>query len=117
MTPGVQSTAPLPLFAAVAKGRELAGVCLENTRKEVADWPEQAYEALRQCVVYWRSQKFTSESLVEYCYRNGLEKPHDDRAWGAIFQKAARAGLIRKSTDTYQRSKGHGSPAFYWEAL
>lgn len=57
---------------------------------------------------------FSAEELVETARTCGLI-PSDDRAWGGAFQRAARAGVIRRSSEVYRRTRGHGSLAFKWE--
>ena len=101
---------------ATVKGVACAEVCLEKTRQTVDDWPERAYETLAwQINLRNYGDLFTAEEAVATCYNRGLIEPHDDRAWGGIFLRASRAGLIRKSAVTYRRVHGHGSPAFKWE--
>lgn len=61
------------------------------------------------------TRAFSSEELVETAKACGLVPP-DDRAWGGAFQRAARAGVIRRSTETYRRTRGHGAIGLKWEA-
>ena len=109
------------LTLAITQGKNKMEACLERTRQEVSDWPEKAGAALQKFIhqhkLYGRGVFFTSEEAVLYCYEHGLTKAHDDRAWGNCFVKLARAGVIRKSDKTYRRTRGHGSPAFYWEII
>ena len=111
----------LDLDRAIQQGRQQAQVCLEATRREVEQsWPERAYLALEGVIKkYYQAQELVeSEKLIACTYLwTDLEKAHDDRAWGGVFAKLARNGIIRKSNQTYRRSKGHGSPAFYWEVV
>lgn len=57
---------------------------------------------------------FSSEEVVARARHYGLA-PRDERAWGAAFQRAARAGAIKRSTETYRRTKGRGTIALKWE--
>lgn len=59
---------------------------------------------------------FSAEELVATARVCGLV-PGDERAWGGAFQRAARAGVIRRSSETYQRAKGHGSLGLKWERV
>jgi hypothetical protein len=47
----------------------------------------------------------SSEVLTDACKQAGI-MPHDDRAFGPVYMKLARAGQIRK-VDTCIRMKGH----------
>ena len=60
------------------------------------------------------SRPFSSEEVTELAATKGLVAP-DARAWGGVFQRAARAGAIRRSTVTYRRRFGHGSVGVMWE--
>ena len=61
------------------------------------------------------TRAFSSEELVDTARACGLV-PNDDRAWGGAFQRAARAGVIRRSSETYRRVRGHGAIGLKWEA-
>ncbi len=59
---------------------------------------------------------FSSEELVATANACGLSI-REERAWDAAFQRAAQAGVIRRSSETYRRTKGNGSIAFKWERV
>lgn len=59
---------------------------------------------------------FSSEAVTELARETGIEPP-DGRAWGAVFVRAAKAGVIKRSTETYQRARGHGSLGVKWVAV
>ena len=46
------------------------------------------------------------EQITDECKRAGIV-PHDDRAFGGVYMRLAKAGLIRKTGHTI-RTKGHG---------
>jgi hypothetical protein len=50
---------------------------------------------------------FTGESLTDNMKALGI-RPHDDRAFGPVFARAIRAGLI-KTVGFVPRKKGHGT--------
>jgi hypothetical protein len=112
-------TRDLPLFSeARQRGEAAATVCLENTRQEQQDWPERAYRALTTYIVIKRGgESFTSEQATAFVLRQpGIEAPHDQRAFGALFSRAARAGLIVRTAETYQREHGHGTVSLKWRS-
>jgi hypothetical protein len=49
----------------------------------------------------------SGEILTDWCREAGIV-PHDDRAFGAVYMRLRRAGMIVK-TGTCQRMKGHGT--------
>lgn len=62
-------------------------------------WGEHAYEVLRQFVEIQRragGRQFTSEGVRSSILALQLKEPPHRRAWGAVFQRAARNGLIVK---------------------
>jgi hypothetical protein len=110
-------TRDLPLFSeARQRGEAAAGICLENTRQTHQDWPERAYEALKVWILARSGgDAWTAEECVEWILRQpGIEPPHDTRAFGALFSRAARAGLIVRTAETYQREHGHGTVSLKW---
>lgn len=62
------------------------------------DWGHLAYETLRLFAAGRRGsgQAFTSEDVRGSIAAAGVPAPPHLRAWGAVFQRAARAGLIVK---------------------
>jgi hypothetical protein len=110
-------TRDLPLFSeARQRGEAQAGICLENTRQTHQDWPERAYRALTTYILLHRSKaSWTAEEATAFVLRQpGIEPPHDTRAFGALFSRAARAGLIVRTAETYQREHGHGTVSLKW---
>jgi hypothetical protein len=111
-----------PLFAHAAarqKGEAAGQVCLDNTRQTHQDWPELAYRALTTYIIIHRGKEpWTPEDANAFVLRQpGIDKPHDQRAFGALYSRAVKAGLITRSTETYQREHGHGTVALKWRSL
>lgn len=59
------------------------------------------------------ARAFSSEEVTDMAALCGLVAP-DARAWGGVFQRAARAGVIKRSSETYQRRYGNGSIGVKW---
>lgn len=81
------------------------------------DWTHKAYGMLADFVRMrgpsWPA--FSSEDVRRYATARGLPAPPELRAWGGVFQKAARAGLIvpagfRKSAN----AQAHKRPVQHW---
>lgn len=58
---------------------------------------------------------FSAEEVVAAAAAVGID-PDESRAWGPVFLRAARAGIIRRSSEIYRRTCGHGSVGLKWEA-
>lgn len=63
------------------------------------DWGDLAYEALRLYAAGKRASgvTFTSEDVRSSIAAAGVPEPPHLRAWGSVFKRAARAGLIVKA--------------------
>ena len=57
---------------------------------------------------------FSGEDVTDAAAEAGIHTA-ERRAWGAIFQRAARARVIRRSSALFRRRFGHGSPTLGWE--
>jgi hypothetical protein len=93
-------------------GTEAAERCTANAIEHGFD-----PEAARDCVLsILRTQgPQTGERLVSQV-KERITPPHDDRAFGSVFGRLSKAGLIR-CVGYGNRQKGHGtSGARVWEA-
>ena len=81
----------------------------ERARLVSPGWPERALEAL--LAAGRRLGRFTVEDARELA---GVEAPTDQRAWGAVVNRASRRGLIRRVGFAPARSS-NGSPKPVWE--
>lgn len=62
-------------------------------------WIDQATDALRtyiQVHPHTKLHPFTSENVRDFAEKLGLPEPPHLRAWGGVFQRAAKDGLIEK---------------------
>ena len=57
---------------------------------------------------------FTGEDVTDAAAEAGIHAG-EQRAWGSVFQRAARDGVIRRSSALFRRRFGHGSPTLGWE--
>lgn len=58
-------------------------------------WPAQAMDMLRRFVESYGGP-FMVEDVRAFAYKQGLQHPDLDQAWGAIVRRAAKSGLIVK---------------------
>jgi hypothetical protein len=76
-------------------------------------WIEKAYEAFVAHAK--RHEQFLTEDVRMTAEANGLRKPADRRAWGAVAQRAARAGVV-KQLGYVSATTGHKHPVSLWSS-
>lgn len=88
-----------------AQGEAAAAACIAKARRTD---PEFAAKAERAILAYLRvAGPAPGEVLTDIARAHGAI-PHDDRAFGAVFQSMRRRGLIR-TVGFCLRTKGHGT--------
>ena len=75
------------------KDRKAAGIdlVLEN---EPEAWKDTVYALLLDLAYNWH--RFTSDDLRADAGARGVPEPHHPNCWGAVFARAAKAGLIER---------------------
>jgi hypothetical protein len=103
-----------PLFAKpAAAGHAAAAACTAKAERTTAFDAGRARAAVLDLLA--DGQARSGEQLVDHCQRLGIV-PHDARAFGAVFGKLKRDGLIEEA-GFVPRSKGHGtSGGRLWKA-
>lgn len=84
---------------------------LERLEREAGDrFRERAAASMLQTLAEFRQTGCSGEFLVMRCRRAGIVPPKqmDDRAFGPVFMRLARRGLIEK-VGTVRRERGHGT--------
>lgn len=102
-------------FAAARAARDEGIQRSANKAARAAEtWPEDAYNFL--CRYARTHERFISEELTACADRMGYGAPTSSKAWGAIFQRASREGIIRR--DGYGVSlRRHCSPSPMWHSM
>ncbi len=59
---------------------------------------------------------FSAEDVTDAAAKSGIST-QDRRAWGGVFQRASREGIIRRSTQVFPRRYGHGTESRGWELV
>ena len=54
------------------------------------DWTEEAIGYVQQ----FPRGEFLTEDVRAWAYENGLEEPHDHRAWGSVMLSAEKQGIV-----------------------
>ena len=103
-------------------GRDLrdAGMhsAISNAERERPDWPEEAMRALQMYLHAHPDKEFMAEDVRNYAYDTlAVPYPPHCRAWGSIFQRAAREGLIRRvRIAPVKTPSSHMANASVWRA-
>jgi hypothetical protein len=82
-----------------------------------ADWSAMAYFSVRNFIRKYDAN-FTAEEVRSWAHAKGLPMPPDGRAWGSVFQRVAREGIIRKLG--YRQAEGracHMHPVTLWRVV
>jgi hypothetical protein len=87
--------------------------------REIPQWSDLAFEFItRYCIANGKGHEFHGEALRQCAERTGLiPEPPDARAYGSVFRRAARAGLIRKTGRYVLAKSSNLSPKPVWEVL
>ena len=87
----------------------------DKQNKIVNNWSDNAIKLL---TVYCITVKdFIAEDFRKYAEANGLEQPREPRAYGGLFVRAKKIGLI-ESTGQYRKMKSeqsHSCPKMVWK--
>jgi hypothetical protein len=95
-------------------GQELkeAGIAVVNASNE--PWKNRIIDLIEQCV---KVGTITSCQVRKVAQAQGIGNPSHPNAWGAVFNAAARKGIIKK-TGQYVKSrfeKSHSAVVAVWE--
>ena len=91
--------------AARATGESAAKACESKARRIDPDFSEKAEAAI---LAHLRTVgQASGEVLTDVAIAHGA-RPHDARAFGSVFQRLSRRGVIR-TVGFCMRSKGHGT--------
>jgi hypothetical protein len=95
----------LTIDDAIAAGQQGMQVCVDKAQRRDPLFTEKASAAILQHLQV--VGQCSGEVLTDVARAHGAV-PHDDRAFGAVFQSLARKGLIR-CVGFCVRTKGHGT--------
>lgn len=106
----------LPLdFQAAARRRD-SGIAraVEHADADTPGWSDIAFDFLEACARV-RVAPFLAEDIIEMAKAAHMEPPPDGRAWGGVFQRACRRGVIAKAG--YAPAKtSNCSPKVLWQS-
>lgn len=98
---------------AIDAGRTQMALCFDAAQRRDETFGDRAFAFL--CEYADRKDvPFSGEDVTDAAAEAGIHAG-EQRAWGSVFQRAARAGIIRRSSKLFRRRHGHGSPTLGWE--
>lgn len=75
-------------------GEQLKMAGIELVSANNYSWMDQAISILSQ--VSFLEHEFTSEDIRNACLARGLPQPNHANAWGALFSRASKSGIITR---------------------
>lgn len=82
-----------------------------KTERADPEWANDAYRLL----IGFNCARFMAEEFREWAYAHGLRKPASERAWGGVYQRARREGLLIPDGFGTLRTPGqHQCPGRIW---
>lgn len=92
---------------------------ISNADEQVPDWSTEAMRALQMYLLAYPNDEFMAEDVRNYAYDTlAVPYPPHCRAWGSIFQRAAREGLIRRvRIAPVKTPSSHMANASVWRAV
>jgi hypothetical protein len=104
-------------YTAADRGKaEGMGQALGHAESVEPGWGDLAYEWLAHYVAGEKGVQFTSFLFISWCQLNDFDMPPTQKAFGSIFTKAAKNGLIRK-VGYRPHPLRHASPTVLWEVV
>jgi hypothetical protein len=87
----------------------------ESANQKTENWTQLAYSFLLE---FMRSNDEFMAEDVRLASEGKVEPPPSNRAWGGIFVRAVKEGLIRrKGFRNVKNAKAHCTPATLWETI
>lgn len=101
-------------FEAPRAQREIGMACaMEHAERVSPGWKDLAYQFLLDFARNHPS--FISEDVSDASKAAGMEQPPTDRAWGSLYVKAAKSGVIVQS-GTGRSRRRHNSLCPRWQS-
>jgi hypothetical protein len=103
-----------PLFEIQAQTGMKAA--LDHAVRVAPSWANAAYDFLCEFAAY--NAEFISEDVSDQTKgMASFRQPPSDRAWGVVYRRAAKAGIIAMSDRTGKSRRRHGSVCPLWKSL
>lgn len=108
--------APMTREDAAARRDQGMELAVEKADRDADGWSEDALATIELFSLAHPGERFLGEQVREWGEGAGLiDAPSNARAWGAVFRRAASAGLIKKVGYAPAKSSNL-SPKCLWQA-
>jgi hypothetical protein len=85
---------------------------LASAESKIPSWGDKAYQALLD----YPHPQFMTEDVRKWAHEEGLEKPPQARAWGAVIARAKKEGeIIPIGFKAVKNPRAHRTPATHWQ--
>jgi hypothetical protein len=116
----IDFTAPPVMPPPPPSGRDLGHAAANDAARHAdrvsPEWSDRALEILRRYCE--RHADVMAEDVRQYANTQGLERPPETRAWGAVMLRGKAAGYIRHAGFTTAKDpKVHSNPVGIWRSL
>lgn len=108
-------TEQITLDEAMARADDGMRRSLENAESEIAGWGDLAFRYIEFFCSTRKGKRFIGRDVVIASKDYGLIQAPNDKAWGAVIQRAAKYKLIVRVGTTKDANR-HGNPIPLWEA-
>jgi hypothetical protein len=88
---------------------------MAKANREHPEWSETAYKYLKWYVA--THARFWSWELREAMAKDGYAQPSELRAWGGVYKRAVREGLIRRGDEVKKDPYRHATETKCWERV
>lgn len=95
------------------RGHAAAKLCADKADRVRAQWTRTALQAVRCFLMTIGTNSFLTEDVRDYASAQGVDDPHDGRAWGHVMQRAKREGIAVPIGYAAAKSS-NGSPKVLW---
>ena len=89
---------------------------VSHADRVIEHWSDLAYEFFLLSILNRPGKQFRTEQPINHAESHNIPKPPDNRAWGAVIQRGAKAGFIKKvGYEPGTNPTAHGRPVTVWE--
>lgn len=98
-----------------AEAQRDAGIqqSVDHANEAVSGWSDEAYRWLHRYAK--NNKRFISEHATAWAAEQGFRSPTDPRAWGQVFRRGAKEGIIVRVGHATSLRR-HKSPTVLWES-
>ena len=106
-------------YQAAEQNRDVGILMSEaHANDHVNDWSDQAMTWVKNFLESWGDETFLTEDIRAFATKYGLKPPPNDRAWGGVICRAAKAKMIvAVGYAKTSNPNAHRTPATLWRKV